>query len=705
MVSQILAKFNPQSTKQKVAILGHRGIPNNYGGFETLAEKLAEKLVDLGCETTVYCRSNYFKDQPEVYKGAKLIYLPTLPKKSLDTFFHSFISTIHLIFNNTAKTVLMVNVGNAPFALIAKIFGKKVILCVDGLDWERKKWGKLARVYLKACSYLAKYSAHEIVTDATSVAEFYKSNRHAKSTLIPYGIDIENFDSAPEVEGLEPKKYFVYTARFEPENNPLKVVKAYVKSGSRLPLVMIGDNRYNQKFVEKIKRAGNDRVIFLGYVFGAKYKKILKNALAYVRAAEVGGNSPAVIEAMGKEVCVVANDKPENREVIANTGFYYDLKSDELVNIFKEISAKREKAIEMGKRAGQRAMLLYNWDKIAYEYFKIIKKLNYRSAREVKIIPQINGKKRVLIAGGGGMLGEAVYEHFSKNYEVLATDIDLNENWIQYLDVRDSDAYENCVRQFRPHCILHLAALTSLEDCEKDRAAAYLTNALSVKTGAKLSKKYNAKFVYVSSAGVFDGQKEFYTDDEEPTPINTYGLSKQIGALYAKFYTDNALVVRPGWMMGGGQTKDKKFVNAIIKQITAGKKEIFAVLDKFGTPTYTHDLARTMDLLLEKNASGTYNTVCQGFASRYDVACEIVKILGYEKDIKVIPVKSDYFAQEYFANRPASENLVDKKLNEENLNLMKPWQEALQEYLKRDFAYAYKPIAKRNLLKTKLATI
>lgn len=690
MVSQILAKFKQNSTQERVAILGHRGIPNNYGGFEAFAEKMAEKLVELGCDTMVYCRANYFENQPSEYKGAKLIYLPTIAKKSLDTLAHTFISTWHVIFKNTAQVVLMVNVGNVPFALLAKLFGKKVILCVDGLDWERKKWGKLARTYLKTCSYFAKYAAHEIVTDATSVQEFYQTKRHTNSSLIPYGIDIENFEIPLDLENLESKKYFVYVARFEPENNPLKVVRAYVASGSKLPLVMIGDNRYNPKYVNKIKKAGNDKVIFLGYVFGAQYKTILKNALAYVRAAEVGGASPAVIDAMGKEVCVVANDKPENREVIADTGYYYNLnRENELTKIFKDISNNQTEAVELGKKAGQRAMLIYNWDKIAYEYFKIIKRLTRK--KEIKNFNFNSGKKKILMAGAGGMLGAAMYEHYSQNYEVLATDIDVNADWLHYLDVRDYEAYRKIVMDFKPNYIFHLAALTSLEYCEEDRHNAYSTNALAVKYGAKLSREFGAKLLYISSAGVFDGKKEFYTDDEEPMPINTYGLSKQIGAMYAKFYAQDALVMRPGWMIGGGPVKDKKFVKAIVSQIVAGKKEIFAVTDKFGTPTYTRDLARQTEVLLKQNAGGTYNAVCSGFASRFDVAKEIVKILGYEDQIKITPVGSEFFAQTFFANRPGSENLVNEKLNKMGLNIMSPWQDALKDYLERDFAYAFNP--------------
>jgi len=688
MVNQIIAKFSQKKTNLRVAILGHRGIPNSYGGFESFAQHMAEKLVELGVNTTVYCRSHYFAEKPENYKGAKLIYLPAIDNKSLETLFHTFISVMHLVFKNTADTILMVNVGNAPMALLARLFGKKVILCVDGLDWERKKWGRVARTYLKICSHLAKYSANEIVTDATSVQEFYLTKRKVNSTLIPYGTDIENItETNPGISNLKTKEYFIYVARFEPENNPLKVVKDYVLSGVKMPLVMIGDNRYNKKYVDEVKESANSNVIFLGYVFGKKYKTLLKNSLAYIRAAEVGGASPAVIEAMGKDVCVIANNREENKEIIGDTGFTYNLNSFELAQIFKEIEKDPTLAIAKGKTAGARAMLKFNWDRIACEYLNLVKKITHYE--EKKCVIAEKKSKKVLILGCGGMLGEAMYKHFSKNHEVLATDIDVNEDWLSYLDVRDAKAYEKTVASFKPDYILHLPALTSLEYCEQHTAESYITNSLAVKTGAKLAKKYNAKFVYISSAGVFNGEKEAYSDDEEPSPINTYGLTKQMGALYARYYNPNSLIVRPGWMIGGGPNKDKKFVNLIVKQIVAGKKEIFAVDDKFGTPTYTHDLAKNLELLLKHNSSGVYNTVCEGATSRYEITREIVKILGYEKEIKITPVGSDYFAEDYFAKRPTSENLINAKLKAEGLNIMRHWKVALKEYLKHDFAYAF----------------
>jgi dTDP-4-dehydrorhamnose reductase len=377
--------------------------------------------------------------------------------------------------------------------------------------------------------------------------------------------------------------------------------------------------------------------------------------------------------------------------MLGDTGLFYKLDVNALCSLFKKVTDNPALALELGQKAGQRAMLTYNWDRIAYEYFKIVRRLSQKTSSEISLpIPSAgNGPKKVLMTGAGGMLGQAMFEQFSKEYIVKATDIDLNERWLSYLDVRDFASYEKMVKSFQPDYIFHLAAMTSLEECDKNLAAAYATNALSVKYAAILASRYNAKLVYISSAGVFDGKKDYYTENDEPNPINTYALTKQMGALFAKYYAKDLITLRPGWMMGGGPRKDKKFISHIVGQLISGQKEIYAVTDKLGTPSYTHDIARNLDLLLRHNANGLYHAVCGGFSSRYDVAKEIVKSLGYDKMVRVIPVTSDYFSGNFTSNRPVSENLVNERLDRENRNLMRPWKQALRDYLSRDYAYAY----------------
>lgn len=676
----------------KIAIIGHRGIPNSYGGFETLTEEISDRLVKFGSKVTVYCRSNYFKEKPTHYKGAVLTYLPTVENKFLDTPVHSLLSVVHTIIKRTADVIIMVNVGNAPFALLAKLFGKKVIFCVDGLDWQRKKWNAFARWYLKTCSYFAKFVSHEIVTDAQSVLDFYKNVRKTESTHIPYGTEIEtdyreNADVLKEY-GLEYKKYFSYVARFEPENNPMLVVKAHAASGTTLPLVMIGDNRYNPEFVAEIKKAANNKVIFLGYVFGSRYKQIVKNSLAYVRAAEVGGLSPALIEAMGRGACVIANDKPENREALADTGLYFKLNIKELANQFAWASNNIAAAVELGKKTALRAMMLYSWDRIAFEYFKLIKKVTVTSEVITEKIMHSTGAKRMLITGAGGMLGDAVYKYFKERYTVLATSAHSTERWIATLDVRDRSAFEMVVKEFKPDYILHLPGMTNLEQCEKNLPEAYAINTLSVKHAAELATAYNAKLVYISTSNVFDGSKEFYTEADEARPINVYGLTKHMGALMAEYYARDYITLRLGWLMGGGPTKDKKFVAKIIEQVVAGKRELNALIDKAGSISYSFDVAKNLDVLLRTGAHGTYNMVSTGMPTRHEVAVEIVKILGYDKLVTVNPVTESFFAQTFTTTRSAHECLANERLTKEGLNIQRSWKEALHDYVEKDFAYA-----------------
>jgi dTDP-4-dehydrorhamnose reductase len=188
--------------------------------------------------------------------------------------------------------------------------------------------------------------------------------------------------------------------------------------------------------------------------------------------------------------------------------------------------------------------------------------------------------------------------------------------------------------------------------------------------------------LYISTAGIFDGKKMLYDEWDLPNPLGHYARAKYAGERYVIENMDRYLVCRAGWMMGGGPAKDKKFVQKIMKQIKDGKTELYVVNDKDGTPTYTHDFARNVKLLLTKGYWGLYNMVCGGETSRLEVAREMVNILGLEDKVRVQEVTSDYFSKEYFADRPACERLVNRKLNIRNLNIMRDWKVALREYLK-----------------------
>jgi len=298
-------------------------------------------------------------------------------------------------------------------------------------------------------------------------------------------------------------------------------------------------------------------------------------------------------------------------------------------------------------------------------------------------MPILNKNSRVYIAGCGGMLGEAVYRLFSAHTTVKATDIDLNAQWLEYADVRDHDGMLASITAFTPDLLINLAALTDLEYCEENQENAWLTNALGAENLALIASKLRIPIVYISTAGIFDGRQDLYNDFDTPNPLSFYAKSKYYGELFVQKCVQEHFVFRAGWMMGGGEAKDKKFINKIYQQIKAGKREIFVVDDKLGTPTFTESFAQGILNVVQKGPFGLYNQVCEGNCSRYDVALEFIRLLGMSDRIRVTKVSSDYFKTDYFAPRPASEKLVNLKLNARKLNAMPHWKDALSEYVKQ----------------------
>lgn len=293
----------------------------------------------------------------------------------------------------------------------------------------------------------------------------------------------------------------------------------------------------------------------------------------------------------------------------------------------------------------------------------------------------MNSEARVLITGCGGMLGDAVYHTFSQMYQhIHATDIVLTEPWLSHLDVRELSDCERAFAEVRPTIVLHLAALTDLEYCESNQDDCWKTNALGVENVALLARQYDVTMVYISTAGIYGGEQDEFHDFDLPNPLSHYGRAKYYGERFVEMHVPKYFCLRAGWMMGGGPKKDKKFINKIFQQIQAGSRELRVVDDKFGTPTYTVDFARSTAFLVTTNYYGVYNHVCEGGGSRYDVAVEFVRLLGLDGRVKVIKVPSDYYKDTYFAPRPLSERLVNLKLNARRLNRMRDWRTCLEEY-------------------------
>ncbi len=290
------------------------------------------------------------------------------------------------------------------------------------------------------------------------------------------------------------------------------------------------------------------------------------------------------------------------------------------------------------------------------------------------------------MSGCGGMLGEAFFHVFKNSYDIKCTDKDLNEDWLEFLDFRDLNKYKKSVKSFMPDYLFHLGAHTDLEYCEMNIEDTYLTNTLSVENAVYIANELDIPLLYISTAGVFDGGKKIYDDWDLPNPLCHYARSKFAGE---RFVLENArypLVLRAGWMMGGGPTKDKKFVAKILNQIKEGNKTIYVVDDKLGTPTYTYDFAMNTKTIIENKLWGLYNLVCKGTTGRFEVAEKIISACSLSDKIMIEKVKSDYFKEEYFAVRPASERLINKKLQLRGLDEMRDWEVCLKEYLDKSYS-------------------
>lgn len=301
---------------------------------------------------------------------------------------------------------------------------------------------------------------------------------------------------------------------------------------------------------------------------------------------------------------------------------------------------------------------------------------------------------KIYVAGAGGMLGEAMHRVLSQNNELQCTDIDLNVPWLGSCDFRDFDAYRASVEAFQPDVLFHLGAHTDLEYCERNPDDAYRTNTLSVEHAATLANAHGIPMVFISTAGIFDGGKLLYDDWDDANPLGVYARTKKIGERIVETRVQRHFICRAGWMMGGGPGKDKKFISKMMKQLAAGARTLNVVDDKLGTPTYTIDFARNVEALINSQYYGLYNMVCGGETGRFEVAQELVKVLGIENEVEVKAVPSDYFSSDYFAPRPPSERLVNYKLNLRGLNLMRDWRVALKEYVRdyyADYVKAFAP--------------
>jgi dTDP-4-dehydrorhamnose reductase len=291
--------------------------------------------------------------------------------------------------------------------------------------------------------------------------------------------------------------------------------------------------------------------------------------------------------------------------------------------------------------------------------------------------------KRIFVAGANGMLGTTLQDLVNLD-NCLLTDKETSKN-VSWCDVRDLKYTADLIKNYQPDIILNFAALVDLEYCEQEKDDCYSTNTIAAIHLFNIARDLNIPYVFISTAGIFGNDKEFYSEEDQPYPLSTYGKSKYLTEQlllnqdYPKYW-----IFRAGWMMGGGPEKDKKFVNKIMKQIKLGAKELFVVDDKLGVPTYTKDFALSiLRHIGEELPYGLYNMVSQGEASRYETAVAINEYLNL--GLKIHKVDSNYFKTVYFAPRPYSEKLINKSLDDLGRNYMRNWKGCLHEYLNEFF--------------------
>lgn len=350
----------------KIAIMGTRGIPANYGGFETFAEELATRLVERGHDVTVYGRSHHVK-APSPYRGVRLVVLPTIRHKYFDTVAHTALSVLHGL-RERYDVILVCNGANAPFAWVPRLLGTKVSINVDGIERQRKKWGALGRAYYRVCERLSTIVPDVMISDADVIRDYYLETYGKDSVMIPYGTPIGRHPMPDVVRslGLEPERYVLYVSRLEPENNAHQVIEAFEGVETDLQLAIVGDAPYAPEYVARLRSTKDPRIRFLGFVYGEGYRALQQSAYCYVQATEVGGTHPALIEAMGYGNCVLARATPENREVLGGSGFLYE-SVEQLRAQLQELACNPDLRIPAQRTAMERARR-YSWEAVTDRY-------------------------------------------------------------------------------------------------------------------------------------------------------------------------------------------------------------------------------------------------------------------------------------------------------------------------------------------------
>lgn len=360
-------------------MIGTRGVPANYGGFETCVEEVGKRLVSMGHDVTVYCRKSYYSDTSKTYLGINRVLLPNIPSKSLDTMSHTFFSTLHAAFGNH-DVYMVFNAANSLFVAPLRILGKKIAINTDGLEWKRTKWGPVGRQFYKFSEKIACLVANRLVSDSEGIRDYYLMQHHTDSDKIAYGAPIQSCATTSRIKkmGLEPGRYFLQITRFESENHPLLSIEAFQKLKPKKKFVLVGGNPYPNRYTQAIERAAGDNILLPGFIYDQEtLKELWCHCLAYIHGNSVGGTNPALLQAMASGCFTIAIDNPFNRDVLRDCGIYYQKSADSLAKQLDWTVDNQEKLKTYRQKAQARVASHYSWDRIAFQY----EELFYRMTR------------------------------------------------------------------------------------------------------------------------------------------------------------------------------------------------------------------------------------------------------------------------------------------------------------------------------------
>jgi len=373
----------------KISILGTRGIPASYGGFETCAEELAIRLARRGHKITVYCRGSVITPESSSYEGVKLVYLPSIRLRSMETISHTFLSMLHSI--GRSDLLIFFNVATSPISLIARMLGRRVVLNVDGLEWKRKKWGPLGRRYYLFSARLARYAGDVLIADSRAIQKFYLERLRTRTHFIPYGARVEESLHPEVLQDLRLKKgsYILTVTRLEPENNTDLLIEAYRSLQTDKILVIVGGAGYPSRYTRRLRSLAQEDVRFLGPIYDKRIlREIWTNCFLYYHGNEVGGTNPALLQAMAYGKAVLALNVPFNNEVLGDAGLFFEKDPNDLRAKLLTLLENPDLVRDLGLRARRRVLDAYDWEKVADAYEKVCERL-VRRQRVVK------GKRRL----------------------------------------------------------------------------------------------------------------------------------------------------------------------------------------------------------------------------------------------------------------------------------------------------------------------